>query len=79
MTKDQLHALVTSYDALEESFPHIVIIVSEKEATGDEILPDPSLFWAGGYASAKHLIHDAADKILRRKFSQVSPKGRIKK
>lgn len=78
MTEKQKAALVRAYEELSHNFSHLVIIVSEKELTTDTILPDPNLFWNGGYVYARYLIHDAADKIARRKFTHVSPKKLVK-
>ena len=73
MTKIQKNVLIKVYNELKDTFPHIVIIVSEKEQLDNSILPDPSLFWHGGYVAARYLISDAVDKISRRKFNRISP------
>ena len=78
MTKGQIEVLIKVYESLSRNFDHFVIIVSDKEKNINEILPDPSLFWAGGYLVAKHIINDAVEKINRRKFHHVTPKRLIK-
>ncbi|HEX9232712.1 MAG TPA: hypothetical protein VF849_01550 [Blattabacteriaceae bacterium] len=74
MTEKQKKILVYAYNELSEVFPHLVIIVSEKEIPNSIHHPDPNLFWFGGYIAAKHLIQDAGEKILRRKLTKVAPK-----
>ncbi len=78
MTEKQTKSLLNIYKELEKIFPHFVIIVCEKEQLGNEIQPDPNLFWSGGHVFAKHLINDAADKIARRKFNKVTPERLLK-
>ena len=78
MTTRQIRSLIRVYDELVKMFPHFVIIVSEKETLGNDIQPDPNLFWHGGYVNARYLIHDAADKISRRKFNKVAPNKLLK-
>ena len=75
----KLRALVEVYEKLEKHFDHFVVITADKEKIGDDILPDPNLFWSGGHVMAKHLIQDAREKILRRKLNRSSPKKLIKK
>ena len=75
----KLRTLVEVYELLEKHFDHFVIIVSDKEKVGNDILPDPLLFWMGGHIVAKHLIQDAREKILRRKLNRCSPKTLINK
>ena len=79
MTDKQKKILIESYNKLANVFPHLVIIVSEKETLGNEIQPDPNLFWSGGYVNARYLIHDATDKINRRKFNKVTPERKNEK
>ncbi len=79
MTEKQIKTLVKVYDELSKSFAHLVIIVSEKETLASDILPDPNLFWSGGYVGARYIIHDAVDKIARRKFNSVSPNQLLRK
>ncbi len=78
MTDRQVKELARIYRELQTLFDHYVIIVADKERNNNEILPDPNLFWYGGYVNAKHMINDAVDKIDRRKFRQVSPDKLIK-
>ncbi len=79
MTEKQIKTLVKTYDELSKSFAHVVIIVSEKETLSNNIIPDPNLYWSGGYVGARYLIHDATDKISRRKFNSVTPKVKNEK
>jgi hypothetical protein len=74
MTKVQRKVLVDVYEKLEKAFPHFVIITSEIESEDDNIQIDPNLLWFGGHIMAKHIINDAVDKVLRRKFNNVRPK-----
>lgn len=78
MTEKQVKALVKIYNEMAIIFDHFVIITADKERDHGEILPDPNLFWYGGYVNAKYMIDDAAGKIDRRKFRQVSPEKLIK-
>ena len=78
MTEKQTQGLIKIYKELQSLFDHFVVIVADKEKNNNEILPDPNLFWYGGYVNAKHLVDDAAEKIDRRKFRQVSPERLMK-